>query len=344
MQSALASSLGVTRGLSAPEVEAVWNRVLTLTGQAGNVPGEIYFGLWNFYASRGQLAKARALGQERLDHGTANNDIPSLFLGLYTTAAADLFTGNLQRAREGFEKLLAMYPRDLPATQSNSYDMGIVTQSLLGDTLWHLGLADAAARCWTRRPSAARSSRRSPTRSPSCNAWPCRARCATYDTTRQVAKELIALSEQALLSVLDDPLHHLARGGQHRAGLAAGRSRQRLQKAAAAVATNQKAHGSNLQCSRFSPGSRRACLEHGRTPLARQLLDRALLLTAEERYWESELRRLEGLVLKAEGAPAEDVKRCFTKGLAIARQQGARTFEQRLTSALALLDSPGPAS
>ena len=49
---------------------------------------------------------------------------------------------------------------------------------------------------------------------------------------------------------------------------------ERLQKAAAAVATNQKAHGSNLQCSRFLAWIVRACLEHGRTPLARELLDR----------------------------------------------------------------------
>ena len=194
VQSALASSLGVTRGPSAPEVEAGWNRVLALTGQAGNVPGEIYFGLWNFYASRGQLAKARALGQERLDYGAANNDIPSLFLGLYTTAAADLFTGNLQSAREGFEKLLAMYPRDLPATQSNSYDMGIVTQSLLGDTLWHLGLADAATRML------GEATERGKKFSPFTYSIALVQRMAVSssmrddDTTRQVAKELIALS------------------------------------------------------------------------------------------------------------------------------------------------------
>ena len=344
VQSALASSLGVTRGQSAPEVEAVWNRVLTLTGQAGNVPGEIYFGLWNFYASRGQLAKARALGQERLDHGTATNDIPSLFLGLYTTAAADLFIGNLQSAREGFEKLLAMYPRDLPATQSNSYDMGIVTQSLLGDTLWHLGLADDATRMLDEATERGRKF------SPFTYSIALVQRMAVSssmrddDTTRQVAKELIALSEQHFFQYWTIHWTISLEVANIAPDSPPAEVDERLQKAAAAVATNQKAHGSNLQCSRFLAWIVRACLEHGRTPLARQLLDQALLLTAEERYWESELRRLEGLVLKAEGAPAEDVERCFTRGLEIARQQGARTFEQRLTSALALLDSPGPAS
>ena len=55
LRSLLSMSLGVIRGLSAPEVEAVHERMLILTGQLGDVPLGIYFGLWNFYASRGRL-------------------------------------------------------------------------------------------------------------------------------------------------------------------------------------------------------------------------------------------------------------------------------------------------
>ena len=358
VQSALASSLGVTRGQSAPEVEAVWNRVLTLTGQAGNVPGEIYFGLWNFYASRGQLTRARALGQERLDHGTANNDIPSLFLGLYTTAAADLFIGNLQSAREGFEKLLAIYPRDLPASQSNSYDMGIVTQSLLGDTLWHLGLADSATRMLDEAVERGRKF------SPFTYSIALVQRMAVAssmrddEVTRQVAAELIAISEQYFFQYWTNHWTISLEVASLRPGSPPAEIDQRLHAAAAAVDSNQRVHGSNLQCSRFLAWTVWACLDHGRTALARQLLDQALVLTAQERYWEAELRRLEGLVLQAEGAPAEDVERCFTRALEVARHQGARTFEQRavmdlsnylrdqgrVTDAQALLASLDPAS
>ena len=91
--------LGMIRGQSAPEVEAVYERILTLTGQVGNVPHEIYFGLWNFYASRGKLLQARDLGQQRLAYGEASGDAESRILGLYTSAAADLFLGNLEQAR-----------------------------------------------------------------------------------------------------------------------------------------------------------------------------------------------------------------------------------------------------
>ena len=72
LRSLLSMSLGVIRGLSAPEVEAVHERMLILTGQLGDVPLGIYFGLWNFYASRGRLQRARDLAQQRLALGEAH--------------------------------------------------------------------------------------------------------------------------------------------------------------------------------------------------------------------------------------------------------------------------------
>ena len=95
VRSLLAMSLGVIRGLSAPEVEAVHERMLTLTGQLGDVPLGIYFGLWNFYASRGKLQRALELGHQRLALGESRGDVESRLVGLYTTAAADLFLGHL---------------------------------------------------------------------------------------------------------------------------------------------------------------------------------------------------------------------------------------------------------
>ncbi|MEO5822248.1 MAG: AAA family ATPase, partial [Vicinamibacteraceae bacterium] len=74
VRSLLAMSLGVIRGLSAPEVEAVHERMLTLTGQLGDVPLGIYFGLWNFYASRGKLHRALELAHQRLALGEKTSD------------------------------------------------------------------------------------------------------------------------------------------------------------------------------------------------------------------------------------------------------------------------------
>ncbi len=193
--------------------------------------------------------------------------------------------------------------------------MGIVTQSLLGDTLWHLGLADSATQILDEAVE------RGKKFSPFTYSIALVQRMAVsssmrdHETTRQVATDLIALSEQYFFQYWTNHYTISLEVANIRPDSPPAEIEQHLHAAAAAVATNQNVHGSNLQCTRFLAWIVGACLEHGETALARQLLDRALLLTAEERYWESELRRLEGLVLKAEGASADDVKRCFTRGL-----------------------------
>jgi class 3 adenylate cyclase/tetratricopeptide (TPR) repeat protein len=325
VQSALAVSLGVTQGQSAHEVEACWNRVLALSETVG-APGEIYFGLSNFYSSRGQLAKSRALGQERLNFGTANNDMAAVFLGLYTTAAADMFMGNLQAARAGFEKLLSIYPRDMPAANANSYDMGIVTQSLLGDILWMMGLVDTGLN--TMDDATERGQKFSPFTQSICLVERLTVSSSMRDhgTTLTVGKELMELSAKhfyhywtincgAALALAD--LDQASSDEE---------VDQSLRKAADAVQLNIQS-GANLQSTRYLGWIAAGCLRHGRTAMARRMLDEARRIASDERYWESDLRRLEALTQRAEGASLDEVERTLRDALAIAREQGALTFE-----------------
>ena len=196
LRSLLSMSLGVIRGLSAPEVEAVHERMLILTGQLGDVPLGIYFGLWNFYASRGRLQRARDLGQQRLALGEAAGDDESRLVGLYTTAAADAFLGHLAQARDGFERLLAGYPKEGLANPALAYDIGAVGQSLLGDTLWLLGRPEEATRLADEAIAQAR--RCSPfTQSVALvNRMILATSMRDVATSRQRAQELIALSSE----------------------------------------------------------------------------------------------------------------------------------------------------
>ena len=104
-----------------------------------------------------------------------------------------------------------------------------------------------------------------------------------------------------------------------------------LQEAASAIELMRTAYGSNLQNSRFLGWTASACLDHGRLELARRLLDEAVEVTAGdgERYWVSELHRLRARLLRAEGAPADQVAQALDAALEVARIQGAKTFEQR---------------
>ena len=82
-----------------------------------------------------------------------------------------------------------------------------------------------------------------------------------------------------------------------------------LQEAASAIELMRTAYGSNLQNSRFLGWTASACLDHGRLELARRLLDEAVEVTAGEgeRYWVSELHRLRARLLRAEGAPDDEI-------------------------------------
>ena len=327
VQSALAVSLGVTQGQSAHEVEACWNRVLALADTVG-APGEIYFGLWNFYASRGQLTKARALGQERLDFGAANNDVPALFLGLYTTAASDMFIGNLREARAGFEKLLSMYPRDMPADNANSYDMGIVTQSLLGDILWMMGLVDSGLE--TMDAATMRGQQFSPFTHSIClvERITVSSSMADHPTTRAVGRELTELSAKHFFQYWTiNCAAALALAGLDQAA-SDDEVDQGLTTAAEAVQVNIQS-GAQLQSTRYLAWIATGCLRYGRAAMARRIIEEARRIGGDERYWESDLRRLDGLTQKAEGAPLDHVERTLREAMAIAEQQGALTFELR---------------
>jgi predicted ATPase len=63
-----------------------------------------------------------------------------------------------------------------------------------------------------------------------------------------------------------------------------------------------------------------------------------------ERYYESELQRLRGELLLADGraSDAGEIEGCFRKAIEVARQQDAKAWELRATMSLArLLDKQG---
>jgi predicted ATPase len=57
--------------------------------------------------------------------------------------------------------------------------------------------------------------------------------------------------------------------------------------------------------------------------------------STEVRFFEAELRRLGGELRALSGAPESEVEACFAEALAVARQQGARSFELRAATSLA---------
>ena len=50
--------------------------------------------------------------------------------------------------------------------------------------------------------------------------------------------------------------------------------------------------------------------------------------------WEGELDRIEGELMRVQGASAPEIEACFARAIAITRTQGARSLELRATRRL----------
>ena len=60
-----------------------------------------------------------------------------------------------------------------------------------------------------------------------------------------------------------------------------------------------------------------------------------LVARNDEHLWEAELDRVEGALLKVQGASGPEIEACFARAVAVARQQGSKSLELRAASSLA---------
>jgi adenylate cyclase len=77
----------------------------------------------------------------------------------------------------------------------------------------------------------------------------------------------------------------------------------------------------------------------GNLPWARRTVAAALAVAAQtgQPLWDADLHRLDGDLLLATGGPADEAAGRYHRALAIAREQGARSFELRAATSLARL-------
>jgi predicted ATPase len=64
---------------------------------------------------------------------------------------------------------------------------------------------------------------------------------------------------------------------------------------------------------------------------------KGLVARNDEHMWEAELDRVEGALLKVQGASRPEIEACFARAVAATRQQGAKSLELRAASSLARL-------
>jgi hypothetical protein len=253
--------------------------------------------------------------------------------GEYVLGIAAFWQGKFEAARRHFEAAVERYrPEHRPAHLLRyGLDPKVICLSRLGNTLWFLGLPEAA----TRARDAALALAEEIRHPDSCGTALVFAAMLAVDMCEP--ERIRAYTA----SLNDDGLEHQWRptqvngaalngyvsvlDGQTEAGIA------RIQHALNKLGTADHAPGMRAYLVRLLLEAH-ATAQDARAGLA--AAERALAMGGAARVWEAEARRLRAGFLAALGAPAKQVEAELERALEIARRQGAKMFELRTLTSL----------
>jgi class 3 adenylate cyclase/predicted ATPase len=337
---ALGTSLLITKGHAAPEVEHAYTQAYALCQQVGEPPqlAQVLFGLWRFYTARPQLHTAREIGETLLRLAQRAHDPTLAVIAHNALGATWFYLGAWPAARMHLEEGFTCFTPDqrrAPAFRTGQ-DPGVACRTYAAATLWVLGYpAQALTHIHDALVLAHELSH------PYSLAW---ARCWVAFVS-QCRRDVPAVHEQAEAAVtlstaqgftfwgtLGTSLHGwaLAMQGQGEAGLA-----QVRQGIAAWRAT-----GAAVLVPYFYTLLADVSDHLGHTADGLQALAEAYTLVEqhEERAWEAEVCRLRGvLLLRQPGTPQEEAEAWLRRALDVARRQEAKSLELRAAMSLSRL-------
>jgi predicted ATPase len=336
LQTALGGTLIVVKGYSAPETGRAYARAGALRHMIGDA-GRLFpllFGQWVFHLVRAELDTALATAQELLDLAHRRKDTAALVIGHRAVGISSLWLGRPDAACGHLNQVLALYDpgRHRPLTSLYAYDPrvpGLVGTSV---ALLQLGYPEQALARSRDALGAAEDLAH-----PASLAYALKHACVFHqlcrdgDGVRERAARLIALAgEQGFAYWLAAGLILGGWGrvqhGQVQEGMA------QIEEGLAAY----RATGAALLRPYFLALLAEAhdCANRGAEALG--LLREALAEVdrSGERWFEAELHRLAGELLRSDRTQAES---CFRRAIEVASKQGAKTWELRAVTSLCRL-------
>jgi DNA-binding SARP family transcriptional activator/TPR repeat protein len=331
---ALPAPLGGIEGYSSGRLIGVQQRALELARAVGiEPPSPLLRSLAIVSLSQGNFEEAQRFGGQIHARGERDADDVLLVEGEYVLGIAAFWQAEFKAARRHFEAAVDLYRRQHRPAHLSRYglDPKVICLSRLGNTLWFLGFPEAA----TRARDAA---------------------LALADEIGHLHSRGTALVFAAMLAVdmrqpervraytawlNDDGLEHHWRpsqvngtalngyvsvlDGQTKAGIA------RIQHALNELGRADHAPGMRAYVVRLLL---EACAVAKDEQAGLVAAERALGMGGAARVWEAETHRLRAEFLAKLGAPAKDAETEFERALAVARRQGARSFELRAAVSL----------
>jgi predicted ATPase len=339
MQLALGQAWMAAKGQGVPEVERAYTRARELCQQVGETPElfPVLLGLWRFYLVRAEYQTARELAEQCLSLAQRVHD-PSLLLGAHYALGATVYLlGELTPARAHLEQGLALYDRQQHHQLAFHYgmDLGVWCLSYVAWHHWLLGYPEQAL---TRSHEALTLAQElsHPHSLASALDYAAFVHCYRREghATQERAEAGMALASEkgfpqfvALGMIMRG--WALAKQGQGEEVIA--QLRQGLAAFRAAGAEISRSRDLGLLAEAYGEAGQ---TEEGLTVLAEAM---AAVDTTGERYWEAELHRLKGELLRRRASPTEEVEACFQQALTVAQHQHAKSLELRAAVSLARL-------
>jgi predicted ATPase len=337
---ALGAALQMAKGQAVPEVEHAYTQARALCQQVGETPElvPVLFGLYRFYHARAQLHTARELGETLLRLAQHADDPALAVVAHYPLGTTWLRLGALPAARPHLEAGIALYTPDQHRALvfRMGQDPGVGCRVNVALTLWLLGYPEQAlARLHEALALAHELSH--PSTLAFARAWAA--------LVSQLCRDVPAVHEQAEAAVAlatEQGFPQWAAYGTSLRGWALamqGQGEEGIAQVRQGIAA-YRATGAALVLPYYCTLLAEVCDHLGHTEDALQALAEAHTLVEqhEERCWEAEIHRLQGvLLLRQMGTSQAEAETWLQRALDVARHQQARSWELRAAMSLARL-------
>jgi tetratricopeptide (TPR) repeat protein len=338
LQLPLGASLIAARGYAHGETGAAYERATMLGAAASDAArlGVARTGLAICYNNRGEVERARVLAAEVLEAADARGDRDQVVFGHASVAVAEHFQGKFASSLAHCERAIALYdPGHHHAhVRVLGTDQGVSVLGIAAWNLWCLGQPDAAL---TRAREAVTLARRLD--NPLSLAFALFFEAFIHKLRRDAAAQreratdVIALSERQSFPFwlgLGRAYHAAARV---MAGDAA--ALPEIMDGITLIAETGSQSGAPATIAQLAEAQRAA----GQLAEAQGTVATGLAVAAQtgQFLFDADLHRLDGDLLLATGGSADEAAARYHQALAIAREQGARSFELRASASLARL-------
>jgi predicted ATPase len=330
----LGVSLVATTGFASPEVEQTYERARALCQRGDDLSTlvPVLYGLWNLYLVRCDLVRCTELAGQMSALAAGQADPVYRLLAHNVQQQPCFHRGDFGPARAHQEQALALYelPTHRGLTDVYGEDPGVGCLAYGAATLWQLGYADQALRSLEagRRLAEDLSN---PFNVAQVLYYGALTHLCRRDepAARALAEALRELcEEQGFALLLAGAQVLLGRLGSGQGDDALRQMRQGLADWQATGAWSHRPYHLALLAE--------ALIDADQLPKAETALAEARTITETtgERFWEAELRRLQG-ELHARRAETELAEACLRRAADVARRQGARALELRALVGLA---------